>query len=343
MTTAVRAVAPRPKATPTAGTQLHHDRARTSGPSSLRTPSWWSGCGSATAASTRTPARAASRPPSVSSPGCSARTRCWSSCCSCRGSVARARPRVRPPRGLAPLDRVRGRLVARGHTVFITLGYAASNRQSFVGSDARLRRTTIPTCSWRSSGWRSSSRSRSPRSRSPARRMRRETWYLVHLYAYLAVALGFAHQLAVGNDFSSDRHRARVVGLPLRARARRDRRVARRLAAVVQRPPPPARPPRRPRGAGRRLHLHDRHAPRPGSEPRRASSSCGGSSPATGGGRLTRSRSRPRPRPTPAHHREGSRRRHRPVQRLRPGVRCVRRRPIRHLHRRAAHATAGVL
>src|SRR5438067_1209648 len=31
-----------------------------------------------------------------------------------------------------------------------------------------------------------------------------ETWYFVHLYAYLAVALSFAHQLAVGTDFVDD-------------------------------------------------------------------------------------------------------------------------------------------
>ena len=36
------------------------------------------------------------------------------------------------------------------------------------------------------------------------RKLARETWYSIHLYAYLAVALGFAHQLAVGSDFSSD-------------------------------------------------------------------------------------------------------------------------------------------
>ena len=41
--------------------------------------------------------------------------------------------------------------------------------------------------------------------RAARRRMTRETWYSVHLYAYLAVALAFAHQLAVGTDFSSDR------------------------------------------------------------------------------------------------------------------------------------------
>jgi predicted ferric reductase len=41
--------------------------------------------------------------------------------------------------------------------------------------------------------------------RAARRRLPRETWYFVHLYAYLAVALAFAHQLAVGTDFSGDR------------------------------------------------------------------------------------------------------------------------------------------
>ena len=41
--------------------------------------------------------------------------------------------------------------------------------------------------------------------RAARRRLSREAWYSVHLYAYLAVALSFAHQLAVGTDFSDDR------------------------------------------------------------------------------------------------------------------------------------------
>src|SRR5689334_775607 len=36
------------------------------------------------------------------------------------------------------------------------------------------------------------------------RRLRYETWYFVHLYAYLAVALAFSHQLATGTDFLAD-------------------------------------------------------------------------------------------------------------------------------------------
>ena len=33
------------------------------------------------------------------------------------------------------------------------------------------------------------------------RRLRYETWYFVHLYSYLAVALAFSHQIATGKDF----------------------------------------------------------------------------------------------------------------------------------------------
>ena len=40
------------------------------------------------------------------------------------------------------------------------------------------------------------------------RRMRRlipyETWYFVHLTGYLAVLLGFGHQLTLGADFATD-------------------------------------------------------------------------------------------------------------------------------------------
>jgi predicted ferric reductase len=36
------------------------------------------------------------------------------------------------------------------------------------------------------------------------RRLRYETWYFVHLYAYLAIALGFSHQLATGSEFVGD-------------------------------------------------------------------------------------------------------------------------------------------
>ena len=36
------------------------------------------------------------------------------------------------------------------------------------------------------------------------RNLRRETWYFVHLYTYLAIALAFSHQLATGQEFVGD-------------------------------------------------------------------------------------------------------------------------------------------
>jgi len=36
------------------------------------------------------------------------------------------------------------------------------------------------------------------------RRLRYETWYFVHLYTYLAIALAFSHQIATGKDFVGD-------------------------------------------------------------------------------------------------------------------------------------------
>jgi predicted ferric reductase len=46
--------------------------------------------------------------------------------------------------------------------------------------------------------------------RAARRRMRYETWYLLHLYTYLAVALAFSHQFSTGAEFITDRP-ARVV------------------------------------------------------------------------------------------------------------------------------------
>jgi predicted ferric reductase len=40
--------------------------------------------------------------------------------------------------------------------------------------------------------------------RAVRRRASYETWYAIHLYTYLAIALGFLHQLFVGVDFSTD-------------------------------------------------------------------------------------------------------------------------------------------
>jgi len=50
--------------------------------------------------------------------------------------------------------------------------------------------------------------------RAARRRLRYETWYLIHLYAYLAVGLSLSHQLATGADFT-DRLANRVIWIGL--------------------------------------------------------------------------------------------------------------------------------
>ena len=71
------------------------------------------------------------------------------------------------------------------------------------------------------------------------RRLRYETWYFVHLYAYLAVALAFSHQLATGTAFVGAPARAHVLDRALRRHARRDRRLPARAAGRAE-PAPPA-------------------------------------------------------------------------------------------------------
>ncbi len=89
------------------------------------------------------------------------------------------------------------------HTVLITVGYAASRHatlwaqtRDFVSNYADVLMAFVGLGLLIAVGVTSA--------RAARRRLRRETWYFVHLYAYLAVALGFAHQLAVGNDFITD-------------------------------------------------------------------------------------------------------------------------------------------
>jgi len=99
------------------------------------------------------------------------------------------------------------------HTVFITLGYAASNRASFLGQTGDfIRHYPDVLMAYFALGMFIAIAATSVR--LARRELRRETWHLVHLYAYLAVALGFAHQLAVGSDFVTDRA-ARVYWIAL--------------------------------------------------------------------------------------------------------------------------------
>jgi len=90
-----------------------------------------------------------------------------------------------------------------GHAAFITLGYAESGNQSvaaqvgdFVRHYPDVLMSIVGLVLFMAVAMSSL--------RAARRRLSRESWYAMHLYVYLAVALSFAHQLAVGADFSGD-------------------------------------------------------------------------------------------------------------------------------------------
>ena len=128
-----------------------------------------------------------------------------------------------------------------GHTVLTTVGYASSTHQS-LWNQTREFVSHYPDVLMAFVGLALLVAVAVTSVRYARRRLRRETWYFVHLYAYLAVALGFAHQLAVGTDFTDDQAAriwwvalyAVVLGSiiawrviqPLRFNARQDLRVS---------------------------------------------------------------------------------------------------------------------
>ncbi len=89
------------------------------------------------------------------------------------------------------------------HATFITLGYAESGGQSVPAQLGDFIRH-YPDVLMSIVGFALFLAVAVTSVRWARRRMSRESWYSVHLYAYLAVALSFAHQLSVGTDFSRD-------------------------------------------------------------------------------------------------------------------------------------------
>jgi len=90
-----------------------------------------------------------------------------------------------------------------GHGVFTTVGYAASDGSGVVDEFVTLI-TTYPyvLMALVSAGLFAAVAISSVR--AARHRLSYETWYGIHLYAYLAIALGFLHQLFVGTDFIHD-------------------------------------------------------------------------------------------------------------------------------------------
>jgi predicted ferric reductase len=91
-----------------------------------------------------------------------------------------------------------------GHAVLTTLGYAQTSHVSFVAETKDLV-AHYPDVLMAVVGLILLIAVGVSSARAARRTLSREAWYSIHLYAYLGVALSFAHQLAVGTDFSGDR------------------------------------------------------------------------------------------------------------------------------------------
>ena len=94
-------------------------------------------------------------------------------------------------------------LLLLAHTVLITAGYAVGDGVSVWSEVARLIES-YPGVITATAGLALLVAVVVTSAVVARRRLRYETWYFVHLYAYLAIALAFSHQLATGREFVGD-------------------------------------------------------------------------------------------------------------------------------------------
>ena len=90
-----------------------------------------------------------------------------------------------------------------GHGIFITVGYALGDGSNVIVEFWTLITTYPYVLMALVSGGLFAAVAISS-IKAARRRLSYETWYGIHLYAYLAIALGFLHQLFVGADFIHD-------------------------------------------------------------------------------------------------------------------------------------------
>lgn len=89
------------------------------------------------------------------------------------------------------------------HGVLTTVGYAMGDGSSVLGEAVTLL-TTYPYVLLATAGMGLFVLVGMSSLRAARRRLSFETWWGLHLYAYLAIALTLLHQLVVGTDFSND-------------------------------------------------------------------------------------------------------------------------------------------
>jgi ferredoxin-NADP reductase len=87
-----------------------------------------------------------------------------------------------------------------GHVLFIIWGYALAAHTGLVSETATLL-TTYPDVLMATVAWFLLLGVGLTSLRAARRRLRYETWYYLHLYTYLAIALAFSHQFANGAAF----------------------------------------------------------------------------------------------------------------------------------------------
>jgi predicted ferric reductase len=86
------------------------------------------------------------------------------------------------------------------HVLLITLGYAAAARSSVLGETWLLLRS-YPDILAAAAGFSLLVLAGITSYRAVRRRLRYETWWVVHLYFYIGLALAFAHQIVTGVSF----------------------------------------------------------------------------------------------------------------------------------------------
>ncbi|UOX90583.1 ferric reductase-like transmembrane domain-containing protein [Amycolatopsis sp. FBCC-B4732] len=88
------------------------------------------------------------------------------------------------------------------HIVLITLGYAATDRSGVLAETWALV-TTYPGMLLAAAGTAALGMVAGTSVRAARRRLRYESWHLLHLYAYLGAGLALPHQLWTGADFTA--------------------------------------------------------------------------------------------------------------------------------------------
>lgn len=89
------------------------------------------------------------------------------------------------------------------HGVLTTVGYAMGDGRGIV-DEALTLLLTYPYVLWATAGFALFVMIAITSLRAARRRLSYETWYYLHLYAYLGIALAFLHQLFTGADFIHD-------------------------------------------------------------------------------------------------------------------------------------------